>query len=288
METDETGEWGDNVLEQFSESAQLSISNADDDDADRRQQSAFDLTRWVNLSERANKTKIEGELRIHNVLALAVLQSSRKIELDEAVKLFKNAIYNPEFFPALRIEIKGPITQSVYTISYYDSGRIQSAGGCMPREAGLCMKQVARRLRSRLGVTIKFKNFEIHNLLAVLDMGCCIDLHKLYSLAPGQKGFEPSRFPALRVSLPVRQPESEQSVQDDANRSGPQSEPPRAGSVQERRAAARTVQKSKRKVETVTASIFSNGKINFVGGKSVKSIVTIIDDLRPFIEACTG
>lgn len=168
----------------------------------------------------------------------------------------------------------------------------------MPREAGMCMKQVARRLRDRLGVSIKFKKFEVHNLLGVIDVGCEISLPKLYSLVPGQKDFEPTKFPALRVCIPVPQVIKSEAA---SSVSHEQSEKASSAVATRKREAARLTQKEKkRKVETITASVFANGKINFVGGKyvlvtihqstchrSVRSIVAVLNELRPFIEACT-
>lgn len=135
----------------------------------------------------------------------------------------------------------------------------------MPREAGICMKKVARRIRSRLGVRIKFTNFEVHNLLAVIDLGCEINLPKLFALGPGQKDYEPEKFPALRVSMPVpplleSQARSRDPVLASNRMIG-------GNSMIQKREAARLLQEKKKKVEAVTASIFSNGKINFVGGK---------------------
>eukprot|EP01053_Blabericola_migrator_P007734 Blabericola_migrator_1__7733@NODE_394_length_8993_cov_144_363433_g314_i0_p3_GENE_NODE_394_length_8993_cov_144_363433_g314_i0NODE_394_length_8993_cov_144_363433_g314_i0_p3_ORF_typecomplete_len273_score46_29TBP/PF00352_21/2e06TBP/PF00352_21/9_6e16_NODE_394_length_8993_cov_144_363433_g314_i010631881 len=222
-------------------------------------------------------THTDGELRIHNVLALAYIKCERALSLDELTPLFINSYYNTKGFPALRIEVKGPLTGTCYTISLFDGGRIQSAGGCMPREAGICMKKVIRRIMQRLNVKIEFSKFEVHNLLGVVDLGMEINLPKLHSLAPGTKDYEPEKFPALRVSLPVPK-----LPQDDKA----QPTPSKTDTIQVKKAAAKiTQERKKKKVESITASIFSNGKINFVGGKSVKSIVMIIDELRPFIEA---
>lgn len=229
-----------------------------------------------------------GELRIYNVLALAVLECDRKFELDEAIKHFVNASYTPEQFPALRVEVRGPLTQTLYTISLFDGGRIQSTGGCMPKEAGVCMKQVARRIRQKLDIDIKFKNFEIHNLLGVVDLACDISLAKLYSLAPGQKDFEPTKFPALRISIPVPQSVPAAAAQSEGPAGAAAAHSRFKGANTRKREAARIAQQEKkRKVETITASIFANGKINFIGGKSVRSIVAVLNELRPFIEACT-
>lgn len=290
-----------------------------------------------------------GELRIYNILALAVLESKQKFDLDAAINFFRNAVYVPEQFPALRVEVEGPLTKTLYTISLFEGGRVQSTGGCMPREAGLCMKQIGRRLAQKMGAEVTFRNFEIHNLLGVVDLKCRIDLQKLKALGPGHIDYEPSKFPALRISLPVSRGVGDATGGDfdlpDASAIDPlaahfgadasstttasaAAAPNRGGgagggsagggSVQasasslagtsltgtassiatnrsvglgsqaKRRAEARLAQKEKkRKVETITASIFGNGKINFIGGKSVKSIISILNDLRPFIEACT-
>eukprot|EP01057_Protomagalhaensia_wolfi_P001490 Protomagalhaensia_wolfi_Nauph_80__1489@NODE_18_length_4932_cov_64_724709_g14_i0_p4_GENE_NODE_18_length_4932_cov_64_724709_g14_i0NODE_18_length_4932_cov_64_724709_g14_i0_p4_ORF_typecomplete_len243_score44_76TBP/PF00352_21/7_3e07TBP/PF00352_21/2e12_NODE_18_length_4932_cov_64_724709_g14_i011621890 len=203
--------------------------------------------------------RADGELRIHNVLALAYMKCERALSLDELTPLFVNSYYNTKGFPALRIEVKGPLTGTCYTISLFDGGRIQSAGGCMPREAGICMKKVIRRIIQRLNVKIEFSKFEVHNLLGVVDLGVEINLPKLHSLAPGTKDYEPDKFPALRVSMPVPK-----SCSDDKATSAP----PKTDTLAVKKAAAKIMQdRKKKKVETITASIFSNGKINFVGGK---------------------
>ncbi|EZG88187.1 putative transcription factor TFIID, protein TBP [Gregarina niphandrodes] len=242
---------------------------------------AFPIDTYKSLS-----TRIDADLRIHNVLALAVLESDEKINLDEAVKLFINASYVPEIFPAVRIEVRGQITGAMYTISLFDGGRIQSAGGCMPREAGLCMKRVARRLRKGLNIRVKFRSFEIHNLLGVVDICKRIDLNKMYQVAPGTTDYEPSKFPALRVSVPVpervRERKRQQELEPMMNSQAPED------TLRRKREAARIITGSKKKkVETITASIFTNGKINFVGGKSVESIVAVLEELKPYIDACS-
>lgn len=127
----------------------------------------------------------------------------------------------------------------------------------MPREAGMCMKQVAKRLAKCMGIKVKFRNFEVHNLLAVVDLGHPVDLWKLYSLAPGVKEYEPSKFPALRVTIPV--PQTGHEAGEHVNK--------RQKIHDQAREAARINHDKTKKKEVITTSIFSNGKMNFVGGK---------------------
>eukprot|EP01054_Gregarina_sp_Poly1_P004697 Gregarina_sp_Poly_1__4696@NODE_2509_length_2045_cov_200_134479_g1594_i0_p2_GENE_NODE_2509_length_2045_cov_200_134479_g1594_i0NODE_2509_length_2045_cov_200_134479_g1594_i0_p2_ORF_typecomplete_len284_score37_76TBP/PF00352_21/2_6e05TBP/PF00352_21/7_1e16HAP/PF03866_13/1_1e03HAP/PF03866_13/0_26_NODE_2509_length_2045_cov_200_134479_g1594_i010871938 len=235
--------------------------------------------RLLQFYPASSSQRADGELRIHNVLALAYMECERTVSLDELTPLFVNSYFNTKGFPALRIEVKGPLTGTCYTISLFDGGRIQSAGGCMPREAGICMKKVIRRIVQRLHIKIKFSRFEVHNLLGVVDLGMEINLTKLHGLAPGSKDYEPEKFPALRVSMPVPQGSLDELAK-------PQAQINKNDTIKTKKAAAKITQdRRKKKVETITASIFSNGKINFVGGKSVQSIVAVIDELRPFIEA---
>ena len=194
--------------------------------------------------------------------------------LKDIVKFFINATYVPELFPALRIEIVGKISGATYTISLFDSGRIQSTGGVMPREAGIAMKSVIKRLRNSLSIDIKFKNFQVHNMLCIANMCGRIDLAKLKSISTFASDYQPSKFPALRICVPILAESTESYSQNNSKDKESDNDflYPR---------------KKKRKIksEQITASIFSNGKISFVGGKSLKSVQYAIKQIRPLLDA---
>eukprot|EP01070_Trichotokara_eunicae_P009706 Trichotokara_eunicae@DN615_c0_g1_i2.p1 len=184
---------------------------------------------------------------------------------------FGNSYYNPEEFPATRIDIRAR-SGSVYTISVFESGKIQSTGGCWPEEAKISMKKVAKKMISKLDYKkVKFRNFEVQNILAVIDIGFPISLHQLCRVYP-TVDYEPERFPAVRVRVPM----AARATPVVQVATGPSSK------AMSRRAAARL--KETPKEEVVTVNVFSTGKITFTGGKSVTSIQTALTQLKDYLE----
>eukprot|EP01069_Polyplicarium_translucidae_P004493 Polyplicarium_translucidae@DN2592_c1_g1_i1.p2 len=156
---------------------------------------------------------------------------------------------------------------STYTVSLFESGKMQSTGGCWPEEARASMKKIAKRLKYQMGYTnIRFHSFEVQNLLAVIDNRQLVNLHQLCKVYPGSD-YEPERFPAVRLRIPISKEVSAAPAK-----------------VHDAREHLRI--KKVPKEEVVTVNVFSTGKISFTGGKSIESIQESLIRVRPYLEMC--
>ncbi|XP_053992226.1 uncharacterized protein LOC128883659 [Hylaeus volcanicus] len=262
-------------------------------------------------------------LVIHNVLASATFECNNKIDLDKSSTVLGNSYYNPEEFPALRIDVRGK-SGSIYTLSLFESGKIQSTGGCRTYEVKTAMIKISKRLAAKLNYKINLKNFEIQNVLAVYDNCYPINLVKFVSDFNGIVDYEPDRFPAARVRIVV--PPLESAL----NNSNSQAELDHLKVTQEKKKknvsvklrrllmgelesekhcleslstegavgsymitsgakrayTPHTLKEAKiNKEESVTANVFSTGKITFTGAKSIRSLNYVVEILKPFVDS---
>lgn len=247
-------------------------------------------------------------LTVHNVLASGSLACNERLDLDKCCMVLGNSYYSPAEFPALRVDVRGE-RSALFTISLFESGRIQSTGGCRPIEAKKAMIKIGRRLRQKLGYAITFQNFEIQNILAVYDAGFPVSLPHFSASFHGHVYYEPDRFPAARVRIPVpartqlkkegdemkkEEDQTEQRVSAKLRKlmigdASPASEVSGGvGSYMITATARRPVTTRQRqekmpKEETVTANVFSTGKITFTGAKSIASLNYALTKLKPVI-----
>eukprot|EP00922_Rhytidocystis_sp_ex-Travisia-forbesii_P030690 GHVS01045306.1.p1 GENE.GHVS01045306.1~~GHVS01045306.1.p1 ORF type:complete len:229 (+),score=20.74 GHVS01045306.1:110-796(+) len=183
-----------------------------------------------------------GQLVVHNVLMSS--QVSCPLDLDLCCCHFGNAVYNPEDFRCLRIDVKSS-SREVISISVFSNGKMQATGGRTVESTRRALKKVAKRLSGPpLNYQVAFKKPEVSNMLAVFDVGYSINL---VLLSRGCRGtdYEPERFPGARIKIPI---------------------PPAHSTAPLRR------QHGSSKEEVVTASVFSTGKISLVAGRSQKSL----------------
>lgn len=261
-------------------------------------------------------------LIIHNVLASATFECNNKIDLDKSSTVLGNSYYNPEEFPALRIDVRGK-SGSIYTLSLFESGKIQSTGGCRTYEVKTAMIKISKRLATKLNYKINLKNFEIQNVLAVYDNCYPINLVKFVSDFNGIVDYEPDRFPAARVRIVVPPLESvlkNSNCQAEHDHSKVTQEKKKNVSVKLRRLLMGELESEKHclesvstdvavgsymitngakraytpntlkeakvnKEESVTANVFSTGKITFTGAKSIRSLNYVVEILKPFVDS---
>eukprot|EP00922_Rhytidocystis_sp_ex-Travisia-forbesii_P030687 GHVS01045302.1.p1 GENE.GHVS01045302.1~~GHVS01045302.1.p1 ORF type:complete len:225 (+),score=19.05 GHVS01045302.1:136-810(+) len=182
------------------------------------------------------------ELVVHNVLMSS--QVSCPLDLDYCCCHFGNAVYNPDDFRCLRVDVKAS-SGDVVSISVFSNGKMQATGGRTVASTRRSLKKVAKRLKGPpLNYPVAFKKPEVSNMLAVFDLGYSINL---VHLSRGCRGtdYEPERFPGARIKIPI---------------------PPSKSTAPRRR------QHGSSKEEVVTASVFSTGKVSLVAGRSQESL----------------
>eukprot|EP00922_Rhytidocystis_sp_ex-Travisia-forbesii_P030688 GHVS01045303.1.p1 GENE.GHVS01045303.1~~GHVS01045303.1.p1 ORF type:complete len:232 (+),score=25.70 GHVS01045303.1:69-764(+) len=189
-----------------------------------------------------NSGEKRGQLVVHNVLMSS--QVSCPLDLDVCCCHFGNAVYNPEDFRCLRVDVRSTSGELI-SISIFSNGKMQATGGRTIASTRRSLKKVAKRLKSSpLNYPVAFKKPEVSNMLAVFDLGYSINL---VLLSRGCRGtdYEPERFPGARIKIPI---------------------PPSQSTAPRRR------QHGSSKEEVVTSSVFSTGKVSLVAGRSQESL----------------
>eukprot|EP00917_Polyrhabdina_sp_WS-2016_P012259 GHVP01026983.1.p1 GENE.GHVP01026983.1~~GHVP01026983.1.p1 ORF type:complete len:254 (-),score=46.52 GHVP01026983.1:648-1352(-) len=191
----------------------------------------------------------EHVLTIHNVLAAANM-GDVKLDMDKVSQILGNSYWQPSEFPSVRVDVK--LNGNAYTISIFETGKMQSTGGCRPEESKRSMMKISKKLRNNFpDLPIKFRDFQVQNILAVINLGHKISLSKLEKVYI-DSDYEPQRFPALRARIPVDVPD----------------------------------QRKMKSKQVVTVNIFSTGNITFTGGKSPGSIEMALAVILPYIKDC--
>eukprot|EP00922_Rhytidocystis_sp_ex-Travisia-forbesii_P030689 GHVS01045305.1.p1 GENE.GHVS01045305.1~~GHVS01045305.1.p1 ORF type:complete len:170 (+),score=7.37 GHVS01045305.1:136-645(+) len=114
------------------------------------------------------------ELVVHNVLMSS--QVSCPLDLDYCCCHFGNAVYNPDDFRCLRVDVKAS-SGDVVSISVFSNGKMQATGGRTVASTRRSLKKVAKRLKGPpLNYPVAFKKPEVSNMLAVFDLGYSINL----------------------------------------------------------------------------------------------------------------
>ena len=134
----------------------------------------------------------------HNVLAHADLHCG--IDLKAAVKIFRNAEYDPVKFACVRVRY----WQHGCTVSIFSNGKVQTAGGKSTEEARLALKKAAYRLKTK-GVNdkVRFTGFRVENILATMDLGVSMNLLGLSRDREIVSTYEPTRFSAVVIRDPA-------------------------------------------------------------------------------------
>lgn len=225
-----------------------------------------------------------GSFVIHNILASAQLCDGNgkpvKLNLNDVADLFLNSYYDKVEFAALRLTYV--YQGSSYAISIFESGRIQTTGGVNIDLANYVLLKIAKRMAVHLNVfsetTLSLENFDVQNILAVLDLERIINLERLAETVPGGVDYEPEKFPAARFRIPVDadfNPEDFGLTMEELNSGSAQNkhltEMQRRATMdlrsEQEKAKSRSRISRMDKAEFVTINVFSSGKINFTGAK---------------------
>ncbi len=130
------------------------------------------------------------KFKIENVVATVEVTS--KIDLNLLARKHKDAEYNPEQFPGLKLRIKKPKA----TILVFSTGKMVITGLRRAAEAEAAVEKVINVIR-RVGITVTGKpKITIQNIVASGDLHSRIDLD-LAQMTLEHCVFEPEVFPGL-------------------------------------------------------------------------------------------
>jgi transcription initiation factor TFIID TATA-box-binding protein len=134
----------------------------------------------------------------HNVLAHAEMHCL--VDLKEAIKVFRNAEYDPGKFSCVRIRYWNPAC----TVSVFANGKLQATGAKTIEDARLAMKKAAYRILTVGGNhKVRFTGFRAENILATMDLGEPINLMGLSRDKEVVCSYEPTRFSAVVIRDPT-------------------------------------------------------------------------------------
>ncbi len=130
------------------------------------------------------------KFKIENVVA--TVEVTAKIDLNLLVRKQKDAEYNPEQFPGLKLRIKKPKV----TILVFSTGKMVITGLRRATEAEAAVEKVINVIR-RVGITVAGKpKITIQNIVASGDLHSRIDLD-LAQMTLERCLYEPEVFPGL-------------------------------------------------------------------------------------------
>ncbi|ANQ10752.1 Transcription initiation TFIID-like [Plasmodium coatneyi] len=160
----------------------------------------------------------------------------------------------------------------IINVSIFANGKIICTGNNSIEACKIAMKKIERKLKQLNFRNISIKNVTITNILAVYNVGFSIVL-PLFAQYYKSVDYDPNVFPACKVKIALTN-ENER----DAAEASEQAEGNFAwGSAQS------TAERSRSKVDVVSASIFSTGNITLTGGKSYQNLQRCIDILYPYL-----
>ncbi|GAB68425.1 transcription initiation TFIID-like [Plasmodium cynomolgi strain B] len=160
----------------------------------------------------------------------------------------------------------------IINVSIFANGKIICTGNNSIEACKIAMKKIERKLKQLNFKNISIKNVTITNILAVYNVGFSIVL-PLFAQYYKSVDYDPNVFPACKVKIALTS-ESER----DTSEASEQAEGNFAWST-----ARSTAERSRSKVDVVSASIFSTGNITLTGGKSYQNLQRCIDILYPYL-----
>ncbi|XP_075225581.1 TATA-box binding protein-related factor [Lycorma delicatula] len=104
----------------------------------------------------------------------------------------RNSEYNPSRFNGIVMRLRDPRA----TALVFSSGKIVTTGTKHEASALLATKKFARIIQ-KLGFSVKFQNFQIHNIVSTCDLRFPIRLENLNQVHGQFSSYEPELFPAL-------------------------------------------------------------------------------------------
>ena len=136
-------------------------------------------------------------ISVENVVATGNIKQT--LNLNEIVKNFPHAEYNPERFPGLVFRLKEPKTSTLI----FRTGKMVCTGSRSEGSAAIAIALVVKRLKAGK-IKIKGKaDVMVQNIVASVDLGGMIHLEEVARQLP-RSMYEPEQFPGviLRVSDP--------------------------------------------------------------------------------------
>ncbi|KAJ1612868.1 transcription factor TFIID [Cryptosporidium canis] len=220
-------------------------------------------------------------LNIYNVLASANIGVN--IDLTWFTETFGNTYYDPQEFPAARVDVLDRLTKSVVTISVFSNGKTQATGGVSVGCTKNSLKKIARKLRKKGLKKAKLLGFEVHNIQAVIDAGFPIDLRVLREIYVFVD-YEPERNPGLRIRIPVLYLGDQECNPEYLQRQLLAHQYGNVGQNKDKSGRANSPASCKNaKIEIVTLTIHFSGKIGMAGGRSVDGLQRVLDYIRPYL-----
>ncbi|KMZ83750.1 transcription initiation TFIID-like protein [Plasmodium vivax Brazil I] len=160
----------------------------------------------------------------------------------------------------------------IINVSIFANGKIICTGNNSIEACKIAMKKIERKLKQLNFKNISIKNVTITNILAVYNVGFSIVL-PLFAQHYKSVDYDPNVFPACKVKIALTS-DSER----DTSEASEQAEGNFAWST-----PRSTAERSRSKVDVVSASIFSTGNITLTGGKSYQNLQRCIDILYPYL-----
>jgi len=114
------------------------------------------------------------------------------LDLVRIVMWTSNSEYNPQRFNGLIMRLRKPNVTSLL----FPSGKMIMQGAKDDRTGNLGCRKVAKILE-RLGHSVKFTDYTVHNIVCTWDVGFPIMLEELNTAHAQFTSFEPEVFPAL-------------------------------------------------------------------------------------------
>ncbi|KAJ1608591.1 transcription factor TFIID [Cryptosporidium canis] len=220
-------------------------------------------------------------LNIYNVLASANIGVN--IDLTWFTETFGNTYYDPQEFPAARVDVLDRLTKSVVTISVFSNGKTQATGGVSVGCTKNSLKKIARKLRKKGLRKAKLLGFEVHNIQAVIDAGFPIDLRVLREIYVFVD-YEPERNPGLRIRIPVLYLGHQECNPEYLQRQLLAHQYGNVGQNKDTSGRAISPASCKNaKIEIVTLTIHFSGKIGMAGGRSVDGLQRVLDYIKPYL-----
>ncbi|KAH8738505.1 hypothetical protein FG386_001887 [Cryptosporidium ryanae] len=218
-------------------------------------------------------------LNVYNVLASA--HTGVNIDLDWFTLNFGNTYYDPQEFPAARVDVHDKYSNLIITVSVFSNGKIQATGASTVELTKKSLKKIVKKMIERGYVKAKLLNFEVHNIQGVIDAGFPVDLRILRDLYE-YVDYEPERNPGLKIRIPVLYI-NDQDVNPEYLQRKLLSHLYNDAGNRIRNKSTRSRGNSKDKIEIVTLTIHFSGKIGMAGAKTVKSLEDVLMYIKPYL-----
>uniref|UniRef100_A0A0G4HN55 Uncharacterized protein n=1 Tax=Chromera velia CCMP2878 TaxID=1169474 RepID=A0A0G4HN55_9ALVE len=137
----------------------------------------------------------------HNLGARCDLNPPCDIELADVAKCFINSDFRASK-QVVKIQTGG---KKYVHINIYRGGQINVAGYVDMEKAQVLCKQVAKRIKDKLNVPIRFSNFSVSSVMGVGDVGVPVNLNLLAGKSTRWKAqYDTTFFSGVKLTVPVK------------------------------------------------------------------------------------